>query len=102
MGQEFPQEENVPQEKIVDRERVSEMLDTNTAYVKKLAEDENMSDEEAVAAIANVIADTMIQTERPEFLDYLDTSAKKHATEKGRERLERAITSFIDKYSETK
>ncbi|MEI6042701.1 MAG: hypothetical protein WCQ00_04015 [bacterium] len=92
--------ENIPQEKLVDRDSVSELLDKNLTYILKLAEAENLSDNQAVFSMTESIADAMIRTERPEFLDYLSTSAIKHATEKGAERIEKAIDAFISRYSE--
>ena len=88
------------QEKIIDKDEVAELLDKSIAFVQRLAEAENISDEEAVDAIARIIEDTMINTERPEFLDHISTSVIKHASENGKKRLNAAIDKFINKFSQ--
>ena len=88
------------QETIIDKDKVAELLDKSIAFVQRLAEAENISDDEAVDAIAKTIEDTMINTDRPEFLDHIDTSVVKHASENGKKRLIAGMEKFLSQFAQ--
>ena len=92
--------EKPAQEKVIDREKLAELLDKSLTFIVKLSEAENIDEEEAINSIARTIEETMARTDRPEFLDYLDTSAVKHASETGKRRLTAAIEMYTNKFSQ--
>lgn len=89
--------ESIPKQKSQE-----EILDEGLAFALKLAQAENISDEEAVTAIAETIEKTMKSTGRPEFMERLDPGAfhseTKLISEKAKERLEKALNRFTDKF----
>ena len=93
--------EKAIQEKLIDKDKLAELLDANLAFIVKLAEAENVDDkdeEDLIKSIARIIEDTMAKTDRPEFLDYLDKSAVKHASDKGKKRLIAGIDAYTNKF----
>lgn len=91
--------EKVFQEKVINRDKLAELLDKSLAFILKIAEADGIDEEEAVKSIARTIEEVINKTDRPEFLDYLDTSAVKHASDKGKKRLTAAIDAYTNKFS---
>ena len=91
--------EKVFQEKVIERDKLAELLDKSLAFILKVAEAENLDEEEAVKSIARTIEEVINKTDRPEFLAYLDTSAVKHASDRGKRRLIAGIDAYTDKFS---
>ncbi len=92
--------ENVLQEKVIDRDKLAELLDINVAFIVKVAEAENLDEVDAIKSIARIIEETMAKTDRPEFLDYLDTSVVKHVSDNGKKRLIAAMDAYTNKFSQ--
>lgn len=80
-----------------------EVLDKNLAFVLRLAEADVPDEGELIRNISGIIEKTMKETNRPEFLDRIDPGAyhskTKLLSERGRERLNKAIDMFTNKFN---
>ena len=79
-----------------------EILDRGLAYALRVAQAENITDEEAIVTIANTVEETMRLTGRPEFMDRLDPDAfhsdTKFLSENAKNRLEKGLERYIAKF----
>ena len=79
-----------------------EILDGGLAYALKVAQAENITDEEAIVTIANTVEETMRLTGRPEFMDRLDPgtfhSDTKSLSENAKNRLDEGLERYIAKF----
>ncbi|MEI6480232.1 MAG: hypothetical protein WCO12_01785 [bacterium] len=89
--------ESLPQQKSQE-----EILNRGLAYALRVAQAENITDEEAVITIANTVEETMRLTGRPEFMDSLDPgtfhSETKFLSENAKKRLGEGLERYIAKF----
>ncbi|MEI8337938.1 MAG: hypothetical protein WCF92_02200 [bacterium] len=80
----------------------AEILDRNLSFVLKLAQAENISDEEAVEGIETTIKKTIEETGRPEFIDRIDPgtfhSETKLISDKAKNRLNIALEKYTNSF----
>ena len=82
----------------------AEILDRALAYALKVAQAENITDEDAIVTIEKTVEETMRLTGRPEFMDRLDPGAlhveTKRLSENAKKRLDEGLEKYIAKFQQ--